>query len=356
MNWKNKITELLHITYPLIQAPMLVVSTPKMVGAVSNEGGLGSIPLGYYSKDKALEEIKAVKKLTSKPFAVNLFAYEQSTEMKFKNMDVLKAIYQRYHIPFLDSLPENDPYPYYTELLDLIVSEAVPVVSFHFGLPDRSVVEYLHSNNIRLMATATCVQEALLIQERGIDIVVAQGIEAGGNRGSFIEGPLPQVGLISLVPQIADAVNIPVVAAGGIAEGRSIAATFFLGAQGVQLGSAFLRSVESGASVSYKNAVADSSDVSSVITNVWSGRYGRCIDNEIIHALQQEDPSPAPFQHFLTTPLRQKGRKEDLAVIQSLWAGQSARYASEQSCSQIFKELIYQAEISLEKSFLRSDK
>ena len=273
MKWNNRLTELLHIAYPFIQAPMLVVTTPQMTAAVSEAGGLGSLPLGYSTAQAARERIRTVKALTQKPFAVNCFAYDPPAAGG-QASETLRAYFNRYGLPF-GPLPEGDPYPFYTGLLDVILEEAVPAVSFHFGLPAPAVVDRLHARGVVLLATATSVAEARQAEERGLDIVVAQGIEAGGNRGSFSHERLPEVGLVSLLPQVVGAVGLPVVAAGGLMQPKSMAAAFVLGAQGVQLGSFFLRAAESGATASWKAAVQEATDTSTVLTRAWSGRYGR---------------------------------------------------------------------------------
>jgi nitronate monooxygenase len=340
MNWNNRVTELLKTEYPIIQAPMLVVTTPEMVAAVSNLGCLGSLPLGYSNQEKAIEKIRAVKQLTDRPFAVNFFAYEQPDVGISPEPSTLREFYNRYAVPFFDELPQADPFPYYTELIDIVLAENIPVVSFHFGIPEPEDVKRLKSENIVLIGSATCTEEARMIEAAGLDMVVAQGVEAGGNRGTFINGNLPEVGLISLVPQIMDAVSIPVIAAGGLMSPQSIAAAFMLGASGVQLGSFFLRCMESGAPSSWKEAVASSMDTSTVLTRAWSGRYGRCITNEFVEQINEEEIFPSPFQHYLTNKLREEGRKKNDPAIQSLWAGQSAKYAEDKSVKDLLTKLI----------------
>ncbi len=341
MNWQNKITKAFKINYPIIQAPMLVVTTPEMVAAVSNKGCLGTLPLGYSNLSNAVEKIRAVKKLTTLPFAVNFFAYKPPVNTGIFPSS-LKDLYEQYDIAFFEDLPNDDPYLDYTELINIVVEEKISAVSFHFGLPSERALEQLKRKNVVTLATATCTREAKLVEEAGLDMVIAQGIEAGGNRGSFLEDPLPQVGLFSLVPQIVDAVRVPVIAAGGIRDGRGIGAAFLLGALGVQLGSLFLRSEESGAPRSYKDAVANTEDTSTVLTKIWSGRYGRCIPNKAMQQIKEEEIWPSPIQNYLTNKLRQEGRRRDNKEIQSLWAGQSAAFAPEKRTGDILRELIDQ--------------
>ena len=351
MNWNNEVTRLLNIQYPFIQAPMLVVTTPQMVTAACEAGCLGSLPLGYSSLEKARDNIRAVKALTSKPFSVNVFAYKRPESIDKKNVPVLHSFYQKYEVSFPEHLPEGDPYTYYTDLIDLFLEEGIKVISFHFGLPEPTVIKRLKSDGVILMATATSVREAVLVQEAGMDIVIAQGIEAGGNRGTFIEDQRPEIGLIALIPQICDAVNIPCIAAGGLMQPRSIASALLLGASGVQLGSLFLRSAESGATASWKKAVVASSDETTVLTRVWSGKYGRCIPTALVKEVKEEEIFPSPIQQYLTSQLREEGRKKDIEDIQSLWAGQAAHYAENKGTREILQDLIKDTGELLTKPF-----
>jgi nitronate monooxygenase len=351
MTWKNSVTSLLKIEYPIIQAPMLVVTTPAMVASACEAGCLGTLPLGYSAVAKASENIRAVKALTDKPFAVNVFAYDRNISVPEKEPQTLKTYYQKFGLPPLQTVPKEDPFTYYTALIDLLLEEKIPVISFHFGLPSREVIDRLKEAGVVLIATATSVKEAKLIEQAGLDIIVAQGIEAGGNRGSFVEGELPQIGLFSLLPQIVDGVKLPVIAAGGIMHSRHIAAAFLLGAQGVQLGSYFLLSDESNATASWKQAVKSSKDETTVLTKAWSGKWGRCIPTSFVTDINETEIFPSPVQQYLTSALREVGRKNDIPDIQSFWAGQSAQLAKEGKVSQLLKELIGETERLLTAPF-----
>jgi nitronate monooxygenase len=339
MNWQNRITQMLHIQFPFIQAPMLVVTTPQMVAAASEAGCLGMLPLGYQSFEKAKDAIKEVKQLTGKPFGVNVFAYEHLQNIGTLLTPNLKKYYSQYNLPF-PQVPEKDPYTHYTQLVDLFIEEKISVVSFHFGIPDPGIVQKLKAEGIVLIATATCVKEAQLIEENNIDIVVAQGIEAGGNRGSFLNGNLPQVGLTSLIPHIKRRIGIPVIAAGAIMQAEAAAASFILGAEGVQMGSLFIKAKESGATKSWKEAITVTTDTTTILTNKWSGRYGRCIPTAFVQDLPDEEVYHSPVQQYFTSPLREFGRKNDIEEIQSFWAGQSAGFAEEKTTREILDNLI----------------
>lgn len=349
MNWDNRVTKLLKIKYPFIQAPMLGFSTPEMVAAASNSGAMGSLPLGLMSKQNASEAITVTKKLTSSPFAVNLFVYPETEVKNDALCQTLRSYYARYNLPF-PSLPKGVPYRSYQEIVETLIEEKPAAVSFTFGIPSYDIVDKLKANGIILIGVATSTDEAKKIQDSGLDLVVAQGIEAGGHRGSFLPGDLPQVGLISLVPQILDSVQVPVVAAGGLSQGRSIAAALILGADGVQVGSAFLRSKESSASNVHKQMIAALQDTGTILTSKWTGRYARMIPNDFIKLLPDEEILPYPFQNYMSAPLRQFGKEYNLSQIQTLYAGQSAGYAKDDSTTEIIHELIADTEYALHNS------
>jgi nitronate monooxygenase len=334
---------------------MLVVTTPEMIAAAAEAGCLGMLPLGYHSVEKARSAIRSVKKLSSKPFGVNLFAYEKPGHVQPGDTSSLQTWYNKFHLPFFEQIPQTDPYTYYTELIDLIIEERIPAVSFHFGIPGGHTVQKLKAAGTALLVTATCVEEAVQIEKTGVDLIIAQGIEAGGNRGSFLKDVVPQTGLISLLPQIKEVVSLPVIAAGGIMQPSSTAAAFLLGAEGVQLGSAFLCAKESGATNSWKQAVKKSRDTSSVLTNKWSGKWGRCIPTSFVLDLPEKEVYPSPIQQFLTSTIREYGRKQDIEDIQSFWAGQSARFASDKGTKEILEELITGADDLLSRPFSFSE-
>ncbi len=349
MKWNNRITQILKIKYPFIQAPMLNFTTPQMVAAAADSKIMGSLPLGLMSVEKATEAITAVKKITGAPFSVNVFVYPKTNVPPDASLTLLKMYYEKSDLPF-PGLPGNDPYTSYEELMDVIIAERIPAVSFAFGIPAKYIIDKLKERAVTLIGVATCVEEAKKIQDHGLDIIIAQGLEAGGHRGTFIEGDLPQVGLISLLPQVIDAVNIPVIAAGGLSQGKSIAAAFILGAEGVQIGSAFLRSRESAASDIHKKLIGSLKDTDTTITNAWTGRFARMISNDFIKQSPPEDILPYPYQNYMSASLRQYGKKQNLSETQALYAGQSAKYASGDSTAEITMKLISEAEDTLENA------
>ena len=350
MNWNNELTRILKIKYPLVQAPMLGVSTPEMVAAVSNEGGLGSLPAGLLSPEATLDLIRKTKTLTDKPFAVNLFAHEVP-EIDIPSAETLQSkvseIAHKYDINYEPVMIENIRYYSYREQIEILIQENIPVVSFTFGVIDKESIGRLHENGVIIIGTATSVREAVHLENIGIDIITAQGIEAGGHRGTFLEDePTPQVGTFSLIPQVAYEVKRPILAAGGIMDGRTFKAALILGAQGVQVGTAFVGSDESLAINSYKNALKNSKDTDTVLTRAFSGKWARGIRNTFhdeVQALNITYP-PYPILNTFTAPIRIASQKNGNKEFTTLWAGQSAAMARFKPSAEIFRELISETE------------
>jgi nitronate monooxygenase len=244
MNSENVLTEKLHIHYPFVQAPMLNVTTPEMVAAISNAGSLGSLPIGGLSPDKSLALIQKTKSLTNKPFAVNLFANESPSSVDKDTWKAMQAFIEqfveRYELPYQEQAIEALQFFSYGEQVEILIKENIPVVSFTFGILSDDAIDAFHKKGMQLMGTATSVEEAQLLSDKGIDMIAVQGIEAGGHRGTFLHELLPQTGLMALLPQVVNAVDKPVLAAGAIANGNAIKAAITLGATGVQVGTAFI--------------------------------------------------------------------------------------------------------------------
>lgn len=350
MNWNNRLTEILKIKFPIVQAPMLGVCSPEMVAAISNQGGLGSLPVGGLSAERTLELIQDTKALTSNPFAVNLFANivpSVNIPIAEQMQDYLEKFALENEISFEKHAPEQLQFHSYENQIEILIAENVRIVSFTFGIPDDASIKKLKDNGVILIGTATCVREAQILEEKGIDIVTAQGIEAGGHRGTFLETErLPQIGSMSLIPQIADNVDIPVLAAGGINDGRTIKAALILGASGVQIGSAFIASDESIAMEAYKEAILNSTDTDSAITRSFSGRWARGIKNKFLIAIEESGLTipQYPIQGGLASSIRQAATKQNRKDFIPLWAGQSASKAEAKSAAEIFNTLVIQTE------------
>jgi nitronate monooxygenase len=351
MNWNNTLKEQLNIQYPVIQAPMLGITTPAMVAQVSNAGGLGSLPVGGLSADATLQLITATKALTHRPFAVNLFVHELPTEDHTSTIAPMQSLLGQLaasHGISQDGLTkEETTYYTYHQQIAVLLAQQIRIVSFTFGIPDDASIAQLKSAGVYLIGTATCVEEAVLLESKGIDAIVAQGIEAGGHRGSFLpQSPLPQIGSMALIPLIADRVAVPVIAAGAIADGRSILAAKVLGAKGFQPGSIFLRSPESKASPAQKDATRNSKDISTQVTNTFTGRWARGITNSFMQTVTASGLAipPYPVQNSLTATLRKRAAETGQTGLLSMWAGQRAAIATDQATRVIFEQLIADTE------------
>lgn len=329
---------------------MLGVTSPAMVAAISNSGGMGSLPVGGLNPAICADLIFKTRNLTTQPFAVNLFAHE----IPEKDNSAIEAMQDFLYLLCLENgfdykriSVKEMKFHTYEEQVEVILREKVPIVSFTFGVLKDRDIERFQSHGVVLIGTCTSVKEALLLEEKGIDIICAQGIEAGGHRASFLnEDVIPQVSTFSLVPQVCDSLKKPVVAAGGIFDGRTINAAIILGAAGVQLGSAFINSEESLAAKSHKDAVEHSSDTGTVLTKSFSGRWARGIKNEFVERVDSSGLSipTYPYQNALTADLRKAAKEKDDKKFISLWCGQSGAKGPLRASSEILKEMIADAE------------
>ncbi|KAF2078354.1 hypothetical protein CYY_000338 [Polysphondylium violaceum] len=356
MGSKKVLRKLLNVKYPIIQAPMLGVTSPEMVAAATHSGILGSLPIGGVAVDKANLLIEKTKTLTAnKPFAVNLFAHslpnpfpsdgaiEQVENWIGKSLHTGDLAYR--HTSMLDRLNKADSYTTYEQQIDLLLHHDVKIVSFTFGIPSDAVIERLRRNNVLLIGTCTSLEEALALEEKGIRVIVAQSAEAGGHRGSFIKDVYPEIGALALLPCLSDNLKreTSIVASGGIFDARTTNACFLLGASGVQLGSLFIGSHESLAIPSYKESLAHAKQSDIVTTDAYSGRYARGINNQFIKDFAHSEMKalPYPVQNSLTTPLRSLSQKENNNNFTNMWAGQSCRNSPiNQPTSVIIKNLI----------------
>lgn len=349
MKWNNSLTSLLNIQYPIVQAPMLGVTTPAMVAAVAHAGGLGSLPVGGLAPDKTRELIRQTKALTNKPFAVNLFAYdipevEQTAVAPMQQF--LEQLATAHDIPY--TIPADAFRHYsYREQVPVLLEEGIPVVSFTFGVLDEASIKAFHEKGVVLAGTATCLQEALILANKGIDIITAQGIEAGGHRGTFTKDvSLPAIGLLSLLSLIISQVQQPVLAAGGIMDGKSIKAALTVGAAGVQMGSAFIASTESAANPAFKAAIQEAKETDIVLTRAISGRWARGLRSKLITAVETSGIAiPAyPVQQSLTAPFRTFAMASEQKDFMVMLMGQAASRARTGPVADIFGQLIAEAE------------
>lgn len=350
---QNEMTKRFNIQYPIIQAPMAGgITTSKLVAEVSNAGGLGMIGAGYMTPVQTREQIREINQLTSNPFGINLFVpneFNVTEDQVHSANELLHPVRAQLNIEPADypDIPEfSSIFESFMEQISVIIEEKVPVCSFTFGIPSKEVIAQLKQHNITLVGTATTVREAVENEKLGMDMVVVQGSEAGGHRGNFIdEHQESLIGLMSLIPQVVDHVSIPVIAAGGIMDGRGLMASLCLGAQGVQMGTAFLTCVESGAHKVHKEAILNAAEDQMTFTRAFSGKWARGIQNKFIMDMQEHEMlvPDFPVQNQLTQVIRKTSSAQNNQDFMSLWSGQSPRLAKNQTVGAFMKEIIEEA-------------
>ncbi|HZX00689.1 MAG TPA: nitronate monooxygenase [Bacilli bacterium] len=319
--------EVLGVQHPIVLAPMAGgPSTPELAAAVSNAGGLGSLGVAYLAPPAIRDAIAAVRRLSHRAFAVNLFVPEPAapdTE-RIPEIQALLAPYRAELGLPAPRLPDPLVIPFEDQLA-VVLETRVPICSFTFGVPAAEVVRALRDAGTLVVGTATHVEEARALERAGVDAIVAQGAEAGGHRGTFLgraEDAL--IGTMALVPQVVDAVRVPVLAAGGIMDGRGVVAALALGACAAQLGTAFLACDEAGTDAHYRRALAESQDTSSTITRAFSGRAARGLRNRFVEEWEAREPAPFPVQNVLTGDIRAAARRAGRPELVNLWAGQGS--------------------------------
>lgn len=345
---QTALTDKLGIRYPLIQAPMAEgISTPELVAAVSNAGGLGSLGGGYMEAEELREAIAAIRAQTDAPFAVNLFIPEP-VPVNAERIAQANALLHPYRqeLGLSTQSPPIDNLPDFTEQLAVVLEERVPVLSFTFGVLKGEALEAVKQQGILTIGTATHLLEAIILEESGIDVVVAQGLEAGGLRGTFL-GSQEQglVGTMALLPLLANHIRIPIVAAGGIMDGRGLVAALALGAAGAQLGTAFLACPESGAHPKYKEILCEGTEITTVLTRAFSGKLARGLKNRFTQEMQShEGELPLyPIQHALTLGLRNAAARQERTEFMALWAGQGCPLCANQAASELVGQWMLQA-------------
>ncbi|MCM3217727.1 nitronate monooxygenase [Niallia taxi] len=346
----NILADLLNIKYPIIQAPMAGgITTSKLVAEVSETGALGMIGAGYLTPYQLKNQIIEIRKMTSKPFGVNLFVPQKfvvNTQDVNSVKQILDAINKELNVTYTEDLvlPNFlEEHGKFNEQIKIIMDMNIPVCSFTFGIPSKEIVASLQNANVTVIGTATTVEEAMEVEKSGVDIIVAQGAEAGGHRGSFINESVDSlIGLMSLVPQVTDTVSKPVVAAGGIMDGRGLMASLCLGAVGVQMGTAFLTCDESGAHDVHKDAILNTQENQTTLTRSFSGKWSRGIKNKfIVEMREHEDTFPVyPVQNSLTQLMRKASSLQNNKHYMSLWSGQSPKLAKRQTVESLIQSVI----------------
>jgi nitronate monooxygenase len=319
---------------------MAELSTPALAAAVSNAGGLGGLGMWGFSAEEAERRIAGFRQQSGGSLNVNYPLWEDPGDLAGVGIPMRKRVQALYDAKDMGPLPtpEASAGAVDAEHLAMLQDAKPEVVSFHFGLPDRGTVQGIKAADIFILCSATTVAEARILEAEGVDCVIAQGTEAGSHRGTFTGVDIGmQSSLFALLPQIVDAVSVPVVAAGGISDGRAVAAAFMLGASGVQLGTAFLRCGEANVLDAHRAALGAAVDASTTITDVVSGKPARFIKNSLIEDLSGSGAEPLPFpaQWSLTLPLEATGDRD----VTALYAGQSVALTREMPAADLVRTL-----------------
>jgi len=337
----TRILDLLGIELPIIQAPMAGATTSAMVIAACNAGGLGSMPAAMLSIDQLREELKTIRQHTQRPINVNYFCHQPPAADEQRARDwknLLEPYYRELGVDFDAPTPVSNRAPFDNAACEVIEEFRPEVVSFHFGLPEKSLLDRVKATGAKVLSSATTVEEAIWLEQHGCDAIIAMGYEAGGHRGMFLSDDLSsQVGIFALVPQIVDAVKVPVIAAGGIADARGVAAAFLLGASAVQVGTAYLFTPEAKVSTSHHKALRTAKESETAVTNIFTGRPARGILNRVMRELgPMSTKAPAfPLAGGALMPLRAKGE----ADFSNLWAGQAFTLSIEMTTAELTRKL-----------------
>lgn len=324
---------------------MAALDSPELAAQVSQTGGLGSLACAMLSTNQIRDAFMKIRSITSKPINFNFFCHNPPNPDPVI-LNNWKRHLQKYYIELgIDTNASNSSShrnPFNQENCELMENLKPEVVSFHFGLPDQQMVNRLKKKNIKILSSATSVEEALWLEERGVDAIIAQGSEAGGHRGIFLSSDIStQIGTMALLPQIVDAVKVPVIAAGGISDGRGILASLVLGASAAQLGTAYLFSLEAKTSPLYRHTIKNIRDNQTVLTNVFSGRPARGLFNRYVKEVGplSELAPPFPLASSAVEPLRKKSEAQGSSDFMQIWCGQAAPLCHEMPASELTQKL-----------------
>jgi len=341
----TRILDLLGIELPIIQAPMAGANGSAMVIAASNAGGLGSMPAALLSIEQLREELKTIRQHSQRPFNINYFCHQPPAPDEQRARDwknLLEPYYRELGADFDAPTPVSNRAPFDVAACEVVEEFRPEVVSFHFGLPEEALLDRVKATGAKILSSATTVEEAVWLEQRGCDAIIAMGYEAGGHRGMFLSDDLSsQVGTFALVPQIVDAVKVPVIAAGGISDARGVAAAFLLGASAVQVGTAYLFTPEAKVSASHYKALRTAKESETAVTNLFTGRPARGILNRVMREIGPiSDKAPKfPLAGGALMPLRAK----DEADFSNLWAGQAFRLSAEMTTAELTRRLADEA-------------
>ena len=341
----HRLLDLFKTEFPIVLAPMAGAMDADLTIAAAQGGALGSVPCAMIPLDKAREQFNIVRQRISAPLNMNFFC-QKPIEADPARMagwkQRLAPYYRELGLDPTAPVAAAKREPFNAAMCELVEELRPEVVSFHYGLPDQALVRRVKAAGCIVMSSATIVREAIWLEENGADVIIAQGLEAGGHRGMFLtEDIAGQIGTFALVPQVVDAVKVPVIAAGGIADGRGIAAAFALGAAGVQIGTAYLRCPESKLIAPARVALAQARDDSTVITNVMTGRPARGVANRVMREVGPISPDAPAFPHSATAlgPLKAAAEKLGKVDFTNLWAGQAVRLGREMPAAELTRAL-----------------
>lgn len=341
----RRIIDLFKTEFPILLAPMAGVMDQELAIAAAQGGALASLPCAMIPAEKAREQVSILRQRVSAPVNLNFFCHtavdaDPAREAGWKRR--LASYYVEHGLDPAAPVNAANRAPF-DEAMCALVEELKPeVVSFHFGLPPAAMVKRVKAAGAIVVASATIVREAIWLEQHGADVIIAQGAEAGGHRGMFLtENIAEQPGTFALVPQVVDAVKVPVIAAGGIADGRGIAAAFALGAAGVQIGSAYLRCPESKVTAPARALFAQSGDDSTVITNVMTGRPARGVANRLMREVGPISPDAPAFPHAATAlgPLKAAAEKLGRVDFTNVWAGQAIGMGRDMPAAELTRAL-----------------
>src|SRR6201992_480294 len=341
----RRIIDLFKTEFPIVQAPMAGIMDADLVIAAAQGGALGSLPCAMISPEKARKQVNIIRQRVSAPVNLNFFCHkpveaDPAREAGWKQR--LGEYYREHGLDPAAPVTAANRAPFGAAMCAVVEELKPEVVSFHFGLPDQALLKRVKAAGSLVMGSATIVREAIWLEENGADVIIAQGAEAGGHRGMFLtENIAEQPGTFALVPQVVDAVKVPVIAAGGIADGRGIAAAFALGAAGVQIGTAYLRCPESKVIGPARVALAQARDDCTVITNVMTGRPARGVQNRLMREAGPISPDAPAFPHAATALGPLKAAAESLGKVDftNLWAGQAVRLGREMPAAELTRAL-----------------
>ncbi|MBR0752671.1 nitronate monooxygenase [Bradyrhizobium jicamae] len=341
----RRLIDLFKSEFPIVLAPMAGVMDAQLAIAVGEGGGVASLPCAMISAEKAREQVQVVRQRVKSSINLNFF-----THTPVDADPAREAVWRKRLAPYFRELGLDPDAPInaanrapFDAAFCAVVEELKPeIVSFHFGLPEPKLLQRVKAAGAIVMSSATTVREAIWLEENGADVIIAQGAEAGGHRGMFLTDVIAeQPGTFALVPQVVDAVKVPVIAAGGIADGRGIAAAFALGAAGVQIGTAYLRCPESTVGPAARVALAQAKDDTTVITNVMTGRPARGVPNRVMREIGPIAAEAPSFPHAATAlgPLKTAAEKQGKVDFTNLWAGQAVRMGREMPAAELTRAL-----------------